>query len=356
MDIELRGGVRNLNSKFFVSYLLDPMSRLPSSSTVKLSPLLRTTATMGDSSTLRRTLDDSSAVQLTGKIMMIAVLVLFLVVVFVLCLHLYAKYYLWRANDDLTSSVPGQSRRRRRRFVFAPGQDPVATMRRGLDPLVLRSLPVVVFPSDDFKDGLECAVCLSELVHGEKARLLPKCSHGFHVDCIDMWFQSHSTCPLCRNPVAPGSSAGSSTSALEENASDQILSPAENLVSEISVETPNFPTNVLFWGNQTRVNSGSGSGLEEEGPSSQPVCPSSSSLSSASNRPDGMLVIDIPSEPPFVSPSPSPSSNRFAGEDLKSPVPTRLRSLKRLLSRDRRISICSPGSVDVEQGERGGQS
>ncbi|KAM0959432.1 hypothetical protein ACFX15_024018 [Malus domestica] len=312
---------------------------------------------MGDS-TLSRTLDDSNAVELAGKIMMIAVLVLFLVVVFVLCLHLYAKWYLWPADDDLTSSVRGQSRRRRRRFVFAPGQDPVAAVRKGLDPLVLRSLPLVVFPSDDFKDGLECAVCLSELVHGEKARLLPKCSHGFHVDCIDMWFQSHSTCPLCRNPVAPQSSVGSSSSALEESAGGvEIHSPTANLASGFSIEAPIFPTNVLFWGNQSRVSSGPGAGLEEEGPSSPPS-PSPSSLSSASNRPDGMLVIDIPSETPSASPSPSPSpsSNRFAGEeDLKSPVPTRLRSLKRLLSRDRRISPCSPCSVDVEQGGgRGG--
>lgn len=296
--------------------------------------------------------------------MMIAVLVLFLVVVFVLCLHLYAKWYWWRADDD--TSVNDQSRRRRRRrFVFAPGQDTVATVRKGLDPLVLKSLPVLLFPSEDFKDGLECAVCLSELVQGEKARLLPKCSHGFHVDCIDMWFQSHSTCPICRNPVAPESSvdsgAAGSSSALAESDSVQILSPAESLASGFSIEAPNFPTNVLFWGNQTQVSSGPGSGLEE-GPSSPPMCPSSSSSpssSSAISRPDGMLVIDIPSQTSLASPSPSPSpsGNRFApDEDLKSPATTRLRSLKRLLSRDRRISPCSPSSVDVEQGGGRGQS
>ncbi|KAL6285281.1 hypothetical protein ACE6H2_009671 [Prunus campanulata] len=323
---------------------------------------------MGELSPFGRTLDDSSAVQLTGKIMMIAVLVLFLVVVFVLCLHLYAKWYWWRADDD--TSVNDQSRRRRRRrFVFAPGQDTVATVRKGLDPLVLKSLPVLVFPSEDFKDGLECAVCLSELVQGEKARLLPKCSHGFHVDCIDMWFQSHSTCPICRNPVAPESSvdsgAAGSSSALAESDSVQILSPAESLASGFSIEAPNFPTNVLFWGNQTQVSSGPGSGLEE-GPSSPRMCPSSSSSpssspspSSAISRPDGMLVIDIPSQTSLASPSPSPSpsGNRFApDEDLKSPATTRLRSLKRLLSRDRRISPCSPSSVDVEQGGGRGQS
>jgi hypothetical protein len=32
-------------------------------------------------------------------------------------------------------------------------------------------------------------------------RLLPKCNHSFHINCIDMWFHSHSTCPICRSPV-----------------------------------------------------------------------------------------------------------------------------------------------------------
>ncbi|KAI5336617.1 hypothetical protein L3X38_015885 [Prunus dulcis] len=256
---------------------------------------------MGELSPFGRTLDDSNAVQLTGKIMMIAVLVLFLVVVFV--------------------PLPSSLRQ----------MDTVATVRKGLDPLVLKSLPVLVFPSEDFKDGLECAVCLSELVQGEKPGCFRNAAMAFHVDCIDMWFQSHSTCPICRNPVAPESSvdsgAAGSSSALAESDSVQILSPAESLASGFSIEAPNFPTNVLFWGNQTQAR--------------------------------WMLVIDIPSQTSLASPSPSPSpsGNRFAvDEDLKSPATTRLRSLKRLLSRDRRISPCSPSSVDVEQGGGRGQS
>lgn len=44
-------------------------------------------------------------------------------------------------------------------------------------------------------------MCLSEFEHGETGRVLPKCNHSFHTECIDMWFHSHSTCPLCRAPV-----------------------------------------------------------------------------------------------------------------------------------------------------------
>lgn len=61
-----------------------------------------------------------------------------------------------------------------------------------------RPIPVVKFKSRDFKDGVECVVCLSELAEGDKARVLPTCNHCFHAYCIDTWLQSHSSCPVCR--------------------------------------------------------------------------------------------------------------------------------------------------------------
>nr|CAD1817960.1 unnamed protein product [Ananas comosus var. bracteatus] len=45
----------------------------------------------------------------------------------------------------------------------------------------------------------ECAICLSEFVHGEHVRVLPACNHGFHVRCIDRWLAARPTCPTCRN-------------------------------------------------------------------------------------------------------------------------------------------------------------
>ncbi|GAB2211129.1 hypothetical protein Droror1_Dr00016421 [Drosera rotundifolia] len=44
-------------------------------------------------------------------------------------------------------------------------------------------------------------VCLTEFEEGEDLRLLPMCSHAFHVFCIDTWLRSHKNCPLCRAPV-----------------------------------------------------------------------------------------------------------------------------------------------------------
>lgn len=53
------------------------------------------------------------------------------------------------------------------------------------------------------KDGLECAVCLARFEPAEVLRLLPKCKHAFHVECVDTWLDAHSTCPLCRYRVDP---------------------------------------------------------------------------------------------------------------------------------------------------------
>ncbi|KAI4331341.1 hypothetical protein MLD38_029534 [Melastoma candidum] len=157
---------------------------------------------MGDSPEFPSTVNNPKAIEITGKIMVIAIIVLFIVVVVVLFLHLYARWFWWRVVEEPSLQEHNQSlRRRRRRFVFVPGQDNDVLVRRGLDPAVLRSIPVVVYRQEDFEEGLECAVCLCDVAEGEKARILPKCSHGFHVECIDMWFQSHTTCPLCRNSV-----------------------------------------------------------------------------------------------------------------------------------------------------------
>ncbi|CAL5389655.1 unnamed protein product [Camellia sinensis] len=53
------------------------------------------------------------------------------------------------------------------------------------------------------KEGSCCAVCLSEFDEGETVRVLPECSHCFHVLCIDSWLRSNPSCPLCRAGTKP---------------------------------------------------------------------------------------------------------------------------------------------------------
>ncbi|KAJ0984649.1 hypothetical protein J5N97_003005 [Dioscorea zingiberensis] len=82
-------------------------------------------------------------------------------------------------------------------------------VQRGLDPEVLETFPTLVYSEVKGlkigKGSLECAVCLSEFEDEETLRLLPKCSHVFHPDCIDAWLAAHVTCPVCRTNLVPGS-------------------------------------------------------------------------------------------------------------------------------------------------------
>ncbi|KAF3781099.1 RING-H2 finger protein [Nymphaea thermarum] len=88
---------------------------------------------------------------------------------------------------------------------YAYGGAPSSYRRNsGVDRKVIDSLPVFRFASlRGPKDGLECAVCLNRFEPVEILRLLPKCKHAFHVECVDTWLESHSTCPLCRYRVDP---------------------------------------------------------------------------------------------------------------------------------------------------------
>ncbi|XP_052144614.1 E3 ubiquitin-protein ligase EL5 [Oryza glaberrima] len=115
-----------------------------------------------------------------------------------------------RRRAVTTTSTSGRGRRPRPRRRSGSGGD--GGTGGGVDPEVLRSLPVTVYSrstaaaaaakeEEDDDDGVECAVCLAELEDGEEARFLPRCGHGFHAECVDMWLGSHSTCPLCRLTV-----------------------------------------------------------------------------------------------------------------------------------------------------------
>ncbi|GLJ38560.1 hypothetical protein SUGI_0786200 [Cryptomeria japonica] len=76
-------------------------------------------------------------------------------------------------------------------------------VRNGLSPAVVQNIPILEYNLGSFEDGLECAICLSEFQENRSTRLLPNCNHNFHIECIDKWLQSNSTCPLCRTRVQP---------------------------------------------------------------------------------------------------------------------------------------------------------
>ncbi|XP_071711111.1 RING-H2 finger protein ATL60-like [Rutidosis leptorrhynchoides] len=275
---------------------------------------------------------DSQVIEFTGKILIFTIVTLSVIVIFVFLVHIYAKRFWCRREEDLVA--PNTHRRhRQRRGDFTAGyiehQPGVTVLRRGLNPTFLKTIPVIHFDPKDFSEGLECTVCLSELVEGAKARILPKCNHGFHVECIDMWFYSHSTCPICRNPVSDNTQI-SVENLLETRQLQESSSSSSSLTTDGVVDY--FPTNILFWGDESEVSTLT-SQLEEANNSHhhhhhhQPSMLTTETPSSShtdNNRARTDLVIDIPTPIDDV-------------DDKQSPVSSRMGSLRRILSGSRRF-------------------
>lgn len=77
----------------------------------------------------------------------------------------------------------------------------------GLDQAFIDALPVFAYREviGGNKEPFDCAVCLCEFDGEDRLRLLPVCGHAFHLQCIDTWLLSNSTCPLCRGTLfVPG--------------------------------------------------------------------------------------------------------------------------------------------------------
>ncbi|CAH9050487.1 unnamed protein product [Cuscuta epithymum] len=88
---------------------------------------------------------------------------------------------------------------------LGPDGNPAADMPPGIDPKIIDSFPTFTYSSvKDYrkeKYGLECAICLVEFEDESLLRLLTSCSHVFHQECIDLWMESHKTCPVCRQAL-----------------------------------------------------------------------------------------------------------------------------------------------------------
>ncbi|KAF5182868.1 Ring-h2 finger protein [Thalictrum thalictroides] len=92
----------------------------------------------------------------------------------------------------------------------------------GLDEALIKLIAVCKYKKGDgLVEGADCSVCLSEFQEDESLRLLPKCSHAFHLSCIDTWLKSHSNCPLCRaNVVISGPPQLQELTTVQESSSD----------------------------------------------------------------------------------------------------------------------------------------
>ncbi|GAU27679.1 hypothetical protein TSUD_126240 [Trifolium subterraneum] len=119
--------------------------------------------------------------------MLAAIISLLLVILFVLLLHLYAKWFLSQAHAQ------AQARRRRRRRTTVTVSDVLGPARfhhfhsfniedsplsssntKGLDSSIIASIPLFIYADkiqkNEIEQELECVICLSGFENGEMGR------------------------------------------------------------------------------------------------------------------------------------------------------------------------------------------
>lgn len=260
------------------------------------------------------TADEPKSYALSGKIMLTAIIILFAVVVFLVILHLYARWYLLRVRRRYLNRRRSRQQRATHLIFYVDPNNPtmLTVPSRGLNPDVLNSLPAFVYSKKaqvNEQPPLECAVCLSEFEENEQGKNLPKCNHSFHTDCIDMWFESHSTCPLCRSPVEP-------------------ISPPVTISNDVVISIP-------------RTSEPEPSSSSEFSPTCQYEGGEGGTTSLAGRRKGLEMAVEVPkgntgSDVELRLSSPASSGFRSPG--------SRLLSLKRILSMKRKGAAVSPSS------------
>ncbi|CAN6273097.1 unnamed protein product [Urochloa humidicola] len=252
-----------------------------------------------------------------GSVLTIGGILLLLVVFAIGLVSLPYCFNAWGYREEQRlqrqQEASGQRGRRRR------GGGMSRRMARGVDPELLRSLPVTVYravaaPGSEKADTVECAVCLAELEDGEAARFLPRCGHGFHAECVDTWLSSHTTCPLCRLTVA------------KPDAPPALLLPVPP--EPVNYAATTLPASVLL-------------GVSDHGRGDTGASPAGAR---------GVLVIEIPESATLPSRTPRDAVG-------KSPGSARLRSsFRRLWSFGRQGAgassscSCAGEGADLEQG------
>ncbi|CAN4086129.1 unnamed protein product [Withania somnifera] len=140
-----------------------------------------------------------------SPILLLAIVIIAIVFFVFGLLHLLIRYCLKMSSFSSISqsnrfpeSAGSQVLQRQLRQLFRQHDS-------GLDQAIIDNLPVFLYKDiRGLKEPFDCAVCLCEFSEHDKLRLLPFCSHAFHIHCIDTWLLSNSTCPLCRGIISSG--------------------------------------------------------------------------------------------------------------------------------------------------------
>ena len=76
----------------------------------------------------------------------------------------------------------------------------------GLPLSLLTSRTTLGVKTDDAEST--CVICHNNIEKNSIYRKINQCEHMFHVQCIDEWLQSNSTCPVCRLQIGNSEDEG----------------------------------------------------------------------------------------------------------------------------------------------------
>jgi len=72
---------------------------------------------------------------------------------------------------------------------------------RGASKSEINALPTKKFVKSSNNQETQCVICSSDYEETQSIKMMPKCLHSFHSDCIDKWLGINKICPVCRSEI-----------------------------------------------------------------------------------------------------------------------------------------------------------
>ncbi|XP_047323729.1 RING-H2 finger protein ATL58-like [Impatiens glandulifera] len=109
-------------------------------------------------------------------------------------LLLFYLFYLRRRRVDWSSL---------RMRASVPPPIEISRIELGLKKEVREMLPIIIYKESFSVKDTQCSVCLGDYQSEDRLQQIPACGHTFHMECIDLWLATRTTCPLCRLSLIP---------------------------------------------------------------------------------------------------------------------------------------------------------
>ena len=82
-----------------------------------------------------------------------------------------------------------------------------------------------------------CSICNTQFKINDIIRKINMCNHFFHYECVDKWFQSKSTCPICRININENTSISLNS---DESKNNNQINLQENILDSQENQNNNY--------------------------------------------------------------------------------------------------------------------